>query len=220
MEIILIQTAAVLLIVVLLFLYRKRLSLLITKWMYGKYSNQYIKRFKSLTRTNPYPYCLRADLYQHICLFGKRKSNSKSFKVDSGIIFDKTEFGATLENILKREGEPSCFNIDNINGHQVKIAGFPRQIAGHNLIARYYFVDNHLFKGDYFAKDIQTINKEELSKTVRAWYGLNSDPDITEFYIEGSDNSIYFGDDGFSLLIKFIESGNPFVKELLLKSLS
>lgn len=217
-EKLLVPVIAVVLLILLFFIFRIRLMLIFTRKVYGKYSSEFIIRFKSLTKTNPYPYCLKAELFQHLCLFRDRKPEYGSYYYQGQIKPAGVELGIPFRIFLNSSKEFDCFNIVELDKNEVLIAGKQSVFYGVEALVRFYFLKGRLFKVDYLYRNITRTTMKKILGEFKNSMSVENDETHDTFYIECDNCSIYAGDDGFSLMIKFLERNNPDIESILRKT--
>ncbi|MBN1338516.1 MAG: hypothetical protein JXA03_04285 [Bacteroidales bacterium] len=215
MERLLIPAIVVAVFILLIIIFRIRLMLFYSRRVHGKYSNKFISRFKSLTKTNPYPYCLKTELFQHLCLFRDRKAGAESHTLDGEINPPGMRFGLTFKEFLNAGEEPDCYNIVFLDKQEVNIAGKSGSHFGEEALLRYYFMANRLFKVDLLYRNVRKQDIIKISSEFRRSLGLPDSHSAGTLYVEYDNCSIYFGDDGFSLMIKYLEKNNSFIESVL-----
>ena len=215
MEKLLWDISVILAIIILHLVLRKRIGLLLIRLLYGKYSRKYIERFKKLTRTNPFPYCLKAEIYSQLHIFRQRRGVADTYTAEGISAFENHPFGTEFMTFLKKEHRPYCYNIVMLSDHEIRIAGYRREKFGFEALARFYFLDGRFFMGDYFYKKSPAIDPESISRNVLKEFGISESQGENEFFIQSKHCTVYFGDNGFDVQVKFLENDNKIINGLL-----
>lgn len=210
----------ILIIIFLIIFLFKKIKLYIIQIFYGKYSYKYVSRFKHYTNTSPFPRCYKDDLIHHIIMFKKRDKNSKIYKTDNIIQFDNIPFLTDYNKFTAIKGKPQCFNAFIIDNDEVRVIGYNQSKFDTDILTLYYFINNVFFMGEYIINNITKINTENISKIILNKYFKQSIENSNSFYIENTnDTTIYFGDNGFSLFIKYFYLKNTQINDYIDKYL-
>ncbi|MCD4747276.1 MAG: hypothetical protein K8R58_13340 [Bacteroidales bacterium] len=209
--------ALIVILLLFFFSYYKRIILFLSQVIFGKYSFKFLCIYRYFKNTRPYPPSIYDELIHHIFLFKNKKNGTTNYYSYSNIQFKEASFNSSFKELIKKKGKPNYFNADIINNNsEVKIVGYKEKLFDTDIKAIYFFVDNLFFMGEYMFEDIKKINIENLSRNILNKYINSYQKNKNDFYIEGANNTmIYFGDNGFSLYIKFFHTENQIINSYL-----
>lgn len=192
-----------------------RIKLLIIKKIYGNYSEKYIELYKRQTMKSPYSYCLKDDLINHIYKSVIRDKKLPFYKTTHEIKFSDISFFIEPAKVLVEKGEPDCANAFNLDGKEVKVLGFKSTIQGSSVRSLYFFLDNRFFMGQFTHKPtLQQTNNPAYNALLQKY--INADkPEDKAFYIEGKQRRIFYENNGFNILIRYINFEDESITTLL-----
>jgi len=199
----LIWPGVILLIIILIFRFRKVLKLNLIRLAYGQYSYPYHSTFKKYFVKSPFQYCFRDDFVAHILYVLSKKEEVPCFKSRKDISFENTAYFTKYKDLLKERGNPDCFNsffFDHL-GFEIKALGYQSNIAGSKATIVFYFMNDSFFLGEYIFKNPKTDIKADM---VFHFLG-NKEMEADNFYIENTKNRIiHFHNTGFTVDIKYL----------------
>jgi len=192
------------------------LIVIISKWLFGKYSFKYLVFHKKFLGTSPYGYCIKEDFINHIAGFYKKTDNQNKLKTNIPILFGTTKFGEKFDTILKESQKLVCLNAIRLPQFELKIAGYRSHMFNFEMKTYYYFANNRFFMGEYSFKvpDDEKIN--EISYIVQKKY-LEVEQVFNEDFIIENENQavIRFEHNGFHLSVKYLDLANKSLVSLL-----
>jgi hypothetical protein len=202
-------------VILILLGFRKSISLLLIKWIFGEYSKKYVLKFKKLTRRKPHPYCFKDDFYYHILSIPKAINNNIQYKVDKGFDFDHLDFNKTFKENLKENGRPDCYTISDESGVDLSVVGYKSRMFHSNEKTLLYHCKGQYFMGEYVFTSLADDSSSLLIEMLKKEYH----PDIEHaknFSISDPlGNYLFFTDTGFFLSLKFFNKNHPFVQKTM-----
>lgn len=213
-----ISTLIILLFVVVVVLgFRKSLSLLLVKWIYGEYSKKFVLKFKKRTRKKPHPYCFKDDFYYHILSITKAVNSAVQYKSEKVFDFDHLDFSKDFKQNLNENGKPDCFTISEEKGVDLSVIGYKSRMFHSNEKTLLYHCKDHYFMGEYVFSSLA----DETSNMIISLLQEQFNPQIQHaknFSItDNSGNYLYFTDTGFYLSLKFFNINDVFISKTLEK---
>jgi len=203
---ILIGIAIVLAIVVII--RRKIIIMSLIRMRYGQYSNQFVDKYKSYYKMNPFPHAAKSEMTEYLDFFNKAQDVTK-IQTNIRILFDSLQVGIKVRNIVETVGNPDYFSIRKIGKHSVKIYGYDVIIFDLKAVALYFLLDDMFFLGEFtIRRDKQSFDFETISKYMKEKYSENSDVLLNKsFRIDDQENrSIFIHDDGFAVRLKYFKA--------------
>lgn len=202
-EIVIISGVAVLLII-LIYRFRKMIILTFLRLIYGQYSYEFLSTYKRFFVRSPFQYCFRDDFISHLLFVLSKKDEIPTYKSQKDIYFENTPYFIHYKEFLKQRGNPYCFNAFVFHQYdfEIKALGYQGNIAGSKAVTLFYFMNDSFFMGEYIFKNPKTDVKTSL---------INQFLDNTQvmgdnFYIENSRNRIiHYQDTGFTVDIKYLD---------------
>jgi hypothetical protein len=193
------------LIVLLFFIFRCRkiLGLNVVKWLYGKYSYEFLVTYKKLFVRSPFQYCFRDEFLSHVLFVLDKRADVPLHKTHSEIMFEGQPFLIPYKEFLKKKGKPYCFNAFSFDHPHfiIKVLGYLENVSDQKVIAAYYFFDDIFFMGEYIFKKPSDEVKE---KYIQPYYDLNS-LQGDNFYIENTRKRIiHYQNNGISIDVKYL----------------
>lgn len=207
----------ILLIVIAILGFRKSITLIAVKWIYGEYSKKYVLKFKKRTRKKPHPYCFKDDFYYHILSIPKAVNCDIQYRSDKNFDFDHLNFNKSFKQIIRENGKPDCFTLSEDKGVDLKVAGYKSRIFHSNEKTLLYHCKEDYFMGEYVFTSLADDTSELLIGLLKDQFH----PDIKHtknFSIsDPHGNYVYFTDTGFFLSLKFFNKNHPFIEKTLRK---
>jgi hypothetical protein len=209
-------TAGFLLVLILGISYRRAIRFKIIKLLHGKYSYDYVYNFKKLTNKSPYPYCIKDEILSYLQLAINKRSLADHYTTGNTILFENLPFHTRLDKILKIYGEPDCFNAYLIKNFELKVFGFTKNNFNTSVNTVFYFFLNEMVMGEYIITTSKEITVESISKAILSREGVKSDKISNHFFIDFEDkSSAYFYENGFYILIRYIDWNNKLFFKLI-----
>ena len=199
----------------LLMLHKKRITLYLTRILFGNYSYQYVTRYKAYVLRSPYPPCISEDLMVRCFHFIDIGPKTKSYATKTPISFGSFSFFEKFATI-KNKTQPDYFNIYKLSDTTtVKIIGYKAEMLGDEIREIYYFMNDIFFMGEYSFSDGSEFTNKKLVEMLTSKYNINGVEKDREFYIKDTEESlIYFNNNGFSTSIQYINTKREYVNEV------
>jgi hypothetical protein len=188
---------------VLVFVFRKGITLAVIRLIYGQYSFNYVNIHKRFYVKSPFKYCFKDDFIVHILNVLVKKQDIPTFISHQDIFFEKTPYFVDYKTFLKEKGNPKCFNayLFNQPGFEIKALGYHSSVAGSKAIIVYYFMNDSFFMGEYIFKKPKTDVKAKMVEHFLDKKDMNED----NFYIENTKNRIiHFHNTGSTVDVKYL----------------
>jgi len=134
------------------------------------------------------------------------------------IQFNGVPFKTTVSDLAAKLGKPDCFNINVVGDLEIKAIGYKETRFGSEDTAIYYFANNLFFLGEYLISDINVKKTDirAISHQVLAEFEVVDKQPDGHYYIKGSnETSLYFGDNGFSLFIRYFDETNKLIDKYI-----
>jgi len=202
-------------ILMVLFWFYKRLRLVLTKAIYGSYSEKYIDLYKRQTLKSPYSYCLKDDVINYIHKSIIVDGKLSFFTTRSEIKFGDTPFFINSSKLLKEKGEPDCANVFRVNGEEIKILGFKSTVQGSTLRSMYFLIHDKFFMGQYTYKASAQPGMNQAFKALIKKYIPDTQPVDKAFYIENKERRIFYENNGFNVYIRYLTNEDAHIKTTL-----
>ncbi len=197
-------------------IYYKQLKLHIIQVKYGKYSYAYIKQFKKFANKSPFPYCFKDDILPYLRLSLFKKDEVNIFASEKNLLFDGRKFHCQINEIIKDFGTPDCFNAFIIKGMELKAFGYSSEESGIRLNKIFFFTDNEFFMGEYHIDELNTYDSINIADKILEKFGIKEKNHATHFFVEDKNkNEILFYENGFSILIRFVNNSDAKFLELI-----
>ncbi|MEI6750312.1 MAG: hypothetical protein ACOYMF_11805 [Bacteroidales bacterium] len=164
---------------------------------------------------NPYPPCIQDDLIVHCFNFIDINPETKVYATKSEISFGSYPFFTKLA-VVKGKTIPNCFNIYKLSDKcTIKILGLKTEMFNNKIVEVYYFMNDIFFMGEYLFPDISKANCEQLIGVLEKKYNISGRISDEEFYVQDDQDSLlFFGNNGFSISIQYINNKKPYINEL------
>jgi hypothetical protein len=198
-----ILAAVIILILIVGFLFRKRMKLLIVRMIYGPFSYEYLDIHKRFFIKSPYHYCFRDEFLTHLLNILFQKDGIPEYQSDHNISFDDISQSMSYKKFIQLKGDPYCFNAFKSDqpGFEIKALGYRSLVGGSKAIKVYYFMNDSFFMGEYYFKNPKTDIKAGISKI----FLNNVGPAEDSFYIRNSkDRIILYKGSGNKVDIKYL----------------
>jgi hypothetical protein len=211
---VLIGSGTIIMVLILVYFFRKTLQLTFIRMAYGHYSYEFLRTYKSYFVRSPFQYCFRDDFITHLLFVLSKKEGIPSFKSTKEIFFENTPYFINYKDFLKEKGNPCCFNafVFNHLEFEIKALGYQETVAGSKAIIVFYFMNNSFFMGEYIFKNPKTNIKADLIDHFLEKQELNAD----NFYIENTKNRIiHYHNKNFTVGIKYLNKENQVIMENL-----
>lgn len=206
--------ASSILLFIIVYLLRKRLSLKMIAMMKSPYSFEYLNMYKRLYLKSPYQGCLREDLITRIQQLTEINPTIKKMHTDETILFEREPFGQSIQSLRKKYGNPVCFTSHKIGdpGFIITVAGFTSSGYNKHITPLYYFIDDKFFLGEYMVRHLWVADK--VNKLLSDLFKLPEVMDHDRFIIENTGNrTVHYYNTGFSIEVKFFSAEVPEVLE-------
>lgn len=214
----LILIALILLIIILFYLRRKALILMLTARRYGYYSKQYVRKYKSFFKMNPYPHAAKSELTEYLDFYSKIKVDKKLS--NQLVLFDSQKPGTRINEMVKEVGYPDYFSIREIGNYVVDIYGYDVILFDLKAIALYFIIDKQFFLGEFtIRRDHQKVDFELLKSNLMEKYCHSADSKGDQDLLIGDREGcyIYAHDDGFAIRLKYFSRHEEGMLGVLLK---
>jgi len=209
-------SAGFLLVLILGISYRRAIRFKIIKLLHGKYSYDYVYNFKRLTNKSPYPYCIKDEILSYLQLAINKRSHAYHYTAGNTILFENLPFHTRLDKILKLYSEPDCFNAYLIKNFELKVFGFTKNNFNTSVNTVFYFFLNEMVMGEYIIASSKEITVESISRILLNREGVTSEKFSNHFFIDFEDKySIYFYENGFYIIIRYIDWTNKLFFRLI-----
>jgi len=132
------------------------------------------------------------------------------------INFVNFDFGSSMKELKRSQGEPYYFTIERIGKEYITGIGYNEDALNTEIKTIYYFFRDKLFMGEYIFKSIPSQMENSIYKTLEDKY--LSEPIINQscFIIKDSSQSIIIPENtGFELIIKYFCRENNDAYKLL-----
>lgn len=198
----------------------RRINIWLIKTFYGKYSFRYVKYFKDHNMKGPFSPCLKDDFITHIVKFFDKPKNAREYKTNNNIKYSNVDFGTRYKKVKREKGNPDCFNVSKIlNDVELKIIGFRENMFNTNIKSVYYFLNGVFFLGEYMFSETARERIPEVANVLcKKYTDKEAEEGVDNFFIHDPHNtSIHFEDNGFNLSIKYFNTSNPAIHDLIEK---
>lgn len=194
---------SVVLLLILLIRFWKRINLLLLRLVHGKYSYPYLNTYKKYFLFSPFPESTKEDILTHISPFYQPSPITKKFSTDQKITFYDFSFGSSYRQLIRKKGKPNSLSAFRIVDNIVLIRGYNETIFDTDVRVLYFFVNHIFFMGMFYFKEIEKPKAKEVTDALRKKYGI-SDQCCRDFIVEGSNKvSLYCQDNIFSLSLRY-----------------
>ncbi|MEI7724798.1 MAG: hypothetical protein WCK09_06810 [Bacteroidota bacterium] len=186
-----------------------QIHLSICKTLHGAFSQEYFFLFQRYKKTHPalkagLKKCFSADpilRFENIII---RNNAFPVFKTSKPILFEKTEFGSDLKELVHVKGEADCVNFLKAGEAVIKIVGYRERIMNVSVLLLFYSSGERYFLGEYIFSPKEKSTWSQFANSIFKKYAVPDSEEHRQFYIEDEKGSILcFYDDGFSISIKF-----------------
>lgn len=197
--------------------FRKSISIILVKWIYGEYSKKYVLKYKKLSRKKPHPYCFKDDFYYHVLAIPKAINNSIHYKIDKAFDFDHLDFDKTFKENLNENGKPDCFTISDEKGVDLSVVGYKSRMFHSNEKTLLYHCKEQYFMGEYVFTSLADDSSELLIDMLKKQYHHDIEHAKNFSISDPLGNYLFFTDTGFFLSLKFFNKNHPFVQTTIEK---
>ncbi|MBN2174480.1 MAG: hypothetical protein JW731_10120, partial [Bacteroidales bacterium] len=204
----------VFILILILLIFRKFLSLKTIHLVYGRYSYEFVRHYKRLAKKSPYPYCFKDDIMPYLRLSRRSDKEITSFQTDKNIIFESIPFGTDESGLLSSFKSPDCFNVFRINGQDLKAYGFKIFEFEKEVKVVFYFLDRVYVMGEYIIDHVNEKDIGRISKQILDQFGLSIKYTASKYLIENKESSLFFYENGFSIIIRYTDNRNGQFREL------
>jgi hypothetical protein len=201
-------------VLLLSLIFRKFLKLNFTRLIYGKYSYEYVKLFKKYTRKSPFPYCFKDDILPYLRL-SRNKPDVKLFMTDKDLLFESVPFGIDDSQLLVAWKNPDCFNVFRINGVELKAYGYFIMEFDKKTKAVFYFLEDIFVMGEYIIEHVNEGDIARISAQLLQSFDISENRPYNRFFAENKETSVYFYENGFSVIVRFTDKLNKEFQELV-----
>ncbi len=188
-----------------LFIFRKRLKLFVFRKIFGKFSPQFVKYYRTVADNNPYPRATKSEIIEHIGIL-RNLTEITQCQTTLSISFAKYSKGKKEIDILKDIGEPDYFTLRELGRYAIQIFGYDVSVFDKNAIALYFVYRKTLFMGEYIiSREGQSVALEEVFGPLLAKYC----PEYTYrsedrlLLRDAAGTQILIMDDGFAVRLKY-----------------
>jgi hypothetical protein len=205
----------VVLIVVLIWFY-PLFHILITRFLFGKFSAKYIEVHKKYTGKSPYGYCIKDDFVNHIASFFRKWKDVPVYRSKKDIAFGKIPFGTKFKDVYNSGNKPFCINSFRLEFFDLKVMGFRSEMYESDMKTYYFFIDNKFVMGEYTFKNPNETKLNEVAHVIRKKYLEDKIDSSFTFMIEGTnDTALRFENTGFNLSLKYLDRSNQDINDKL-----
>jgi len=192
------------------------LLILFTKATSGKYSEEYIEKYRKHTGEDPYLKCIRGDFVNSITGFYGDSGKIPTFKTEKSITFEPFDFGQNISHLFKLRGTPGFVTAHNLAAFDLKVFGYSDELFNFENRSFFYFADGIFFMGEYSVEVTDDKLIEEISQILQNKYFGSSKTSSHNYLIEGSNKAlIYFNSTGFRLSIQYLNKSDAKINELI-----
>ncbi|MBN2236810.1 MAG: hypothetical protein JW729_04575 [Bacteroidales bacterium] len=198
-----------------LLFFRKRLNLVRVKFVYGKYSFEYQKLFKSYSNGNPHPYCFKDELLQHIQ--NLRKSSQMQVQGIGKEWIGKLPIPENLtpKELLENQGEPICFNALKDKYYDLILFGYPIDLFQSKGKLVYYFFKKQLFAMDLIFEDFSEAQAKNLLTELNRQFGMPLNDHKTKLFVLPNKDQLLYTNTGFRISLKLFQLENNCFAEVM-----
>ena len=197
------------------FLFRKSLILYFIEIVNGKYSYEYQKKFKHFFRTNPHPYCFKEEIFNHIQQL-QQSLNAKTPKrlfVQPEIL--NFPLPTTSKDLMKLLGKPTCFNSYRDPFFDLSVLGYDGIHFGQNSKRLYYFNHHKLVLSELVFDEFSQPRADTITSAFSESFQINMDT-AKMMNLELSDHTqLLYCNSGFRISVKFYSTKNEHLMELM-----
>ncbi|MEZ5199505.1 MAG: hypothetical protein R2764_24910 [Bacteroidales bacterium] len=198
-----------LLLIILILVFRKPINLLIIRIRFGKFSYQFVKKFKKYANKSPYPYCFKDDIMPYLRLIVSKREVAEQFISEKEIHFENLDRSLTIDELIKKQGEPTCYNVFRIKNAELRAYGYTIHKFETNLKCVFFFLNGLFFMAEYLVDSIKEVDLNLVATSIFEQTEIKQTAPITNFVIDCKNNtSILFYENGFSLLIRYLDNNN------------
>lgn len=201
--------------IIFIFLFRKQVRLGLISIKHGKYSYKYVKQFKKYVNKSPFPYCFKDDIMPYLRLGNAKKDNVDHYPSEMILFFEGIPYYSSLKEIMEKYGKPDCFNAFNIKNQELRAYGYNKSILGIPVKAVFFFIFESFVMGEYLIDDLTEGNIQSVSKSLMDKCGVIPRNDAMHYYIDGNETSVFFYENGFSGMIRYMNQANVTLHELI-----
>jgi hypothetical protein len=196
----------VFILLILVLVFRKIIWLKSIQIRYGKYSHQYVKRFKKLTNKNPFPYCFKDDIMPYLRLSFRPNNESLVYRTSNPVLFENTPFSSLRDDVFTQNAKPYCFNIFRISNQELSAYGFINDHISPGAKTVFFFLNDGFCMGEYIIENINEQNVLDISKKLLSDFRITGNLSALCYFIEDDlGRRIYFYENGFTLTIRYFE---------------
>lgn len=195
--------------------YHKQLAIIIVRGLYGKYSVQFSKYYKSITGNNPFPFPVKDELIQHFLMINEKL---KTYPVSGEIKFREFAFGTSLKTIRKNKGHFDYFKADKIGPCEIKNAGYDESLFGKQVREIYFLKDDKLTLGEYVFGATESEEKIKILDALKKRYSVTLSIESLNkgVFLEDKNNSkIFLRDDGFNFVMRYYTNAAGEIQSLI-----
>jgi hypothetical protein len=204
------------LFIIFLVVFKKRLKLRLISLKHGKYSYQYIKQFKRYANKSPFPYCFKDDIMPYLRLSQAKRDNTEQLRTEMNLLFEETKYQTPFLLILNKYGNPDYFNAFKIKNIELRALGYQKHVFDTKAKAVFFFLNESFVMGEYIIEDISGIDLTVIGKKLMDQTGIKQINSFQSLFVDGKNNSsIFFYENGFSLIIRYSDLGNKQFNELI-----
>lgn len=206
----------IILIIILSIVFKKQLTLRIISIRYGKYSYPFVKKFKKFANKSPFPYCFKDDIMPYLRLVKSKKEKSAQYYSEKNVLFENLDYNLTIDELLKNQGEPTCFNIFQIKGSEIKAFGYTIEKFNVRVKAVFFFINGIYFMADYLADNIKELDLKKVAEFLFNQTDIKEYQFASSFVIDCNNHtSILFYENGFTLLVRYLNTNNKQFQEII-----
>lgn len=202
-------------LIIFIILFRKQVRLRLISIKHGKYSYKYVRQFKKYVNKSPFPYCFKDDIMPYLRLGNAKKDNVDHYPSEMILLFEGIPYYSSLQEIIEKYGKPDCFNAFNIKNQELRAYGYNKSILGIPVKAVFFFIFESFVMGEYLIDDLTEGNIQSVSKSLMDKCGVIPRNDAMHYYIDGNETSVYFYENGFSAMIRYMNQANVTLHELI-----
>jgi hypothetical protein len=210
-----VELATIAILLILAILFRKPIYLFLIALKYGKYSFAYQKKYRCYYNTNPHPYCLKEEIFNHLHQLQQSmsdKSNSLS-QVSAEILY--FPLPATAKDLMKWRGKPNCFNSYSDHFFDLCVFGYEEVQFGQPAKRLYYFNYNKLIFSELIFDDFPQTRAKAITSAISILFQRNME-EAKKMNLELSDHTqLHYSNSGFRISIKIYSTKNEQFTELM-----
>jgi hypothetical protein len=145
-----------------------------------------------------------------------KREIAKQFISEKEIHFENLDRNLAIDELVKKQGEPTCYNIFRIKDAELRAYGYTIHKFETNLKCIFFFLNGVFFMAEYLVDNIKHLDLSLVAESIFEQTGIKQTAPTTSFVIDCKNNtSILFYENGFSLLIRYLDNNNQDFIEII-----